>query len=94
MVKATMLAAMMTNVQNVAMRVWSEILRNLRCLKSKAYCSSVMARKPNPPASARMQVVMFMTGFSWNCTSESGKSVNPTLQNELTAWNSEQKKRS
>ena len=91
---ATMLTKMMMKVQKVAMRVWSEILRNWRFLKSIAYCSSVMARKPNPPASARMQVVKFMTGFSWNCTSESGNSVNPTLQNELTAWNTEQKMRS
>ena len=52
-----------------------------------------MARNPNPPASTRMQVVMFMTGLYWKPSSELGNSVKPTPQNELTAWNVEQRMR-
>ena len=40
------------------------------------------------------QVVMFMMGLYWKLSSESGNNVNPTPQNELTAWNIEQKTRS
>lgn len=93
-VKTSMLAAITMRVPKVAIRVCKEILRKRLCLKSTTYCSSVMARNPNPPASTRIPVVMFMMGFSWNCIRESGNSVNPTLQKLLTAWNSDAKIRS
>ena len=88
------LAATTNRVPKVAMRVWSEIFRTLRCLKSNTYCSSVTAKKPNPPARASTQVERFTRGFSWNCTRESGNRVKPTLQKELTAWNTETNMRS